>query len=587
MLTATDAGSGTEQDRRLTVLAALWAAAFLVLAARLFHLQIIEGAEMYRLAEENRTQVLSLAAPRGRILDRNGEVLLDNAPKFSVFDSNLSVSASDSRTVEEELTALFPDKEALVRKHLGEARRTGKMTRILAGVPREKALGLIERRVTLPGVQVVVEPQRRARAGTLACHVIGYVDEITPQDLKSSQDERFKAGQFVGRMGVERMYDPLLRGTDGGLQFEMDARGRHLKVLRRSPGIPGNDVVLTLDRSLQEAAERGLALTETGRGAVVALDPRTGFVLALASHPGFDPTGDMAPLLEDPELPLFNRALQGTYPPGSTFKSVTALAALKGGWDMDRVIKCAGVFRLGRKEFKCWKKHGSMDFMGAMAWSCDVYHYNMGLAAGVNALEEMGRSFGLGEAAGIDLSSEASGVLPGRAWKRATQHDAWYDGDTVNMSIGQGFVLVTPLQAALVMAALANGGTVWRPQVVERVVSPEGKELYKAAPQVHRIVTLTPELWGTIQESLQEVVLRGTGRGVNRPDLVIGAKTGTAQNPHGEDHAWFTTYAGRPGEPSSIAIVGFVENGGHGAEAAMPIVREVLKKAFPLPEKKI
>jgi penicillin-binding protein 2 len=538
---------------------------------------------MYRLAEENRTQTIALAAPRGRILDRNGDVILDNAPRFSLFYSNLSVDQKESLRVESDLADMFSEDASLIHKRIAQARRTGKMSRLVAGLPREKALGLIERRMILPGVQVLVEPQRRGRYGSMASHVLGYVDEITPKDLRSAQDDRFRAGQFVGRMGVERLYDRFLRGTDGGLQFEMDARGRHLKVLQRLPPVPGNDVVLTLDRVLQAAAERGLDATITGRGAVVAVDPRSGAVLALVSHPSFDPAGDMAALLSDPMLPLFNRAVQGSYPPGSVFKSITAMAALEKGWNIKRKILCPGVFKLGNKEFKCWKKHGVMDFIGAMSWSCDVYHYVMGLEAGVDALEVLGRDVGLGEKSGIDLTSEAAGNLPGRVWKKKAMREPWFDGDTVNMSIGQGFVTVTPLQAAMLMATISNGGTLWRPRIVDRVMDSSGKEVYRSLPQIRRQWNVPADVAATVRGSLEAVVRGGTGGQAFRPDLIIGGKTGTAQNPHGEDHAWFAAYAGRPGEAASIALVGFVENGGHGAAVALPVVREVLNAAFPVP----
>lgn len=572
-----------EEDRRLRAVTALAGAAYLLLAVRLFDLQIVQGAEMLRQAEQNRTQLIPLSAPRGRIRDRNGEILVDNAPRFSLFYSNLSIQKEESERIEAQLAALFPERALLLQRHLEEARQTGKMTRLLAGLPREKALGLIERRVTLPGVQVVVEPQRWARFGELACHVLGYVDEINPQELKNQKDEKARSGQFVGRMGVEKMYDALIRGVDGGIQFEMDARGRHLQVLRRIPAQTGNDVVLTLDHALQAAAEKGLEETVTGRGAVVALDPRTGAVLALVSRPGFDPSGDLNDALSDPDLPLFNRALQGTYPPGSVFKAITAAGALRGGWDVKKTFYCTGVFRLGAKEFKCWKRHNLMDFVDALVWSCDFYYYNMGRQVGVAVLEELGKGFGLGEKSGIDLTSEASGVLPGVEWKRRVMKQAWFEGDTINMSIGQGFTTVTPLQAALLIAAVANEGTLWRPQVVDRVLSPDGTQLYKAAPQVRRRVELSPEVWETLKHGLQEVVHRGTGGGAYRADLVIGGKTGTAQNPHGQDHAWFAAYAGKPDEPPSLAVVAFVENGGHGSDAALPVVREILKEAFPTP----
>jgi penicillin-binding protein 2 len=583
MFSNPEARSLGAEGRRLAILAFLAGAVYAGMAARLFHLQIIQGADMFRLAEQNRTQIIPLSAPRGRILDRKEEVLLDNAPRFSLFYSNLSVTKDDTQRVQQELSAFLPEKAELLRRRLSEARQSGKMTRLVAGLPREKALGLIERRVILPGVQVVVEPQRWARAGALASHLIGYVDEVTPQDLKRQDDDRLKAGQFIGRMGVERMYDRLLRGQDGGLQFEMDARGRHLHVMNRIAALPGNDVHLTMDKGLQSAAERGLDQTATRRGAVVAVDPRTGAILALVSHPVFDPSGDLGPYLADKTLPLFNRALQGTYPLGSVFKAATALAALKKGWNIRRTILCTGVFKFGDREFKCWKKHGLMDFMDAMAWSCDTYYYTMGLDVGLEGITAVGRGLGLGERTGIDLSPESPGLLPGREWKQRTQKFPWVDGDTVNLSIGQGFLLVTPIQAAMFMAAVANGGNLWVPRVVDRVTAPDGRVLYRSAPRLRSRLDLPPAAWATVDNALREVVKRGTGGQAFRPDISIGGKTGTAQNPHGEDHAWFAAFAGPIGEEPTIVVVGFVENGGHGSDAALPVVREVLLEAFPPP----
>jgi penicillin-binding protein 2 len=580
MFSIIDRLSGSEENRRLTVLAMVGGACYLLLAARLFQLQVLQGAEMFRLAEKNRTQIIPLAAPRGRVMDRHGEVLLDNAPRFSLYYSNLSVQRRESQRIEQEVTALFPDQAALLAKRFTEARQTGKMTRILAGLPREKSLGLVERKISWPGMQVVVEPQRRVRFGAVGSHLLGYVDEVNPRDLKKQREE-LRLGQFIGRSGVEKIYDADLRGIDGGLQFEMDAKGRHLEEMQRLPAQSGRDLVLTVDHRLQEAAVRGLEATLSRRGAVVAVDPRDGAILALVSRPGFDPTGDMGRTLTDPTLPLFNRVLQGTYPPGSVFKAVSAAAALEAGWDVRRVINCEGIFPLGTRDFRCWKRHGPMDFMDGMAWSCDTYYYNMGLRVGPDAIEALARAFGLGQKTGIDLPSEAAGTLPGRPWKQKVMKQPWYDGDTLNFSIGQGFLLVTPLQSAMMVAAVANEGTLWRPRVAARIQNPSGEVLRVFPPEVLHRIPLKEKTWKTVKKSMEEVVRRGTGGGAFRPDILIGGKTGTAQNPHGDDHAWFAAYAGLPGEIPSIVILAFVENGGHGSDAALPVVREVLKEAFP------
>lgn len=571
-------------EGRIRVVVAAFSVGFLLLSFRLFQLQVIRGPEMERLAELNRTQVIPRRAARGLVMDRNGEVLLGNAPNFSLLYSAQSVSPEGHKAIEAELMKWFPGSEGLIRRKLSEARQTGKMTRVVAEVPRPVALALIEKRLTLPGVNVVVEPKRRTRYGTLASHVLGYVDEISPSELERRKDGGYRMGQLVGRMGVERVYENAVRGQDGGLQFEMDAYGRHVQVMRQIPSVPGANLVLTLDRRLQEAAERGLKASPSGRGAAVALDPRTGAVLALASAPDFDPAADLFPYLRDPALPLFNRALQGAYPPGSVFKIVTAAAGLKdANWDIRKTYSCTGVFRLGSKEFGCWSVHGQKDFMGAVAWSCNVYFYNIGLRVGPDPIERLARAFGMGAKTGIDLPSESSGLIPGRGWKREAKNTIWYEGDTVNFSIGQGFVTVTPVQAAVMIAAVANGGQVWQPYVLDRVVDSDGRVVRQQQPQARARVDLPPAIFERLRLAMEGVVTTGTGRGIQRPDLVSGAKSGTAQNPHGKDHAWFAAYSGRPGEPPSLAVAVCIENGGRGSAAAGPVAREMITAAFPPP----
>jgi penicillin-binding protein 2 len=575
-------GATTQSDFRLRVLLVISAAGFSLLFLRLFQLQIFRGAEMHRLAELNRTQVIPLTAPRGYVMDRSGDVMLDNTPLFSVFFSNLLVSKSDQLKVSGEIERLFPESAEMLRPRMGEACRTGKMTRILSNVDRDRALALIERRLTLPGVNVVVEPQRRARYGTIGAHILGYAHEISPAELERLRDEGYRQGQLIGKAGVERTYNSVIKGEDGGLQFETDATGRHLQVLRRIPSRSGMDLVLTVDHRIQEALEKGLAASPTGRGAGVVLDPRTGEVLALASAPSYDPTGDVARAVADPALPLYNRALQGTYPPGSIFKPVTAVAALgEGQWDIRRTFNCTGMFRLGRKEFACWERHNRQDFMGAVAWSCNFYFYNMGLHIGPDPIERAARALGLGVPTGIDLPSESAGFIPGREWKKRA-NQMWFDGDTVNYSIGQGAVLVTPLQAAVMFSALVNGGIVRTPYVVSRVQDSEGRVVQPHSPSPGRAASFAPGVLDTMKEALRHTATEGTARAVYRPDLVVGGKTGTAQNPQGKDHAWFAAFAGRTGEPASLVVVVFVEHGGRGSVAGGPIARAVITAAFPI-----
>ncbi|HOW28376.1 MAG TPA: penicillin-binding protein 2 [Elusimicrobiota bacterium] len=578
--------SDVRTEGRLKIVVFSLATGFVILSLRLFQLQVIHGSEMLRLAELNRTQTISLRAPRGTIIDSRGEILLDNAPSFSVFYSALSITQEEQAAVEKELVMWLPDRILLIHRKMGEARRTGKTVRILQDIPRQPALALIEKKLSLPGVNIIAEPKRRSRFGLFAGHLLGYVDEISPREL--SRRDSYHLGQTIGKSGLEKVYEEYLHGLEGGLRFEMDATGRHVRVINQILPKPGMNLHLTLDRRLQEAAERGLQNSSTGRGAAVVLDPRTGAVKALASYPEYNVAESVASLLVHPDLPLFDRAVQGTYPIGSIFKIIDSAALLEEGqWDPHRVIYCDGMFRSGKKDFACWKKHGRMDFWNALVWSCNVYFYNVGLYLGPDRLEQCAKMFGMGRRTGIDIPGESAGLLPGIAWKKEVARSSWFDGDTVNFSIGQGPVLATPIQVAQLMSAVANGGVIWKPYVLQRIVSADGKVRLQNNPQKTGTVSLAKETWERLWTGLQRVVVEGTARSVYRADLAVGGKTGTAQNPHGEDHAWFGCYAGIPGEPPSLAIAVFVENGGRGSAAAGPIARSIIEAAFPSPEKKL
>lgn len=574
----------TQDDRRLFALSTLATAGFFILVLRLFFLQIVQGPEMERQAEMNSTQILPLLAPRGLVFARNGdavETVLENAPRFSLFYSHNRKAAASLIPIEKELLERLPEYETVIRRKLREARKTGKITRLLTNIPSPVALALMERRMYLPGVNVLVEPQRRARFGPWGCHFLGYAGEVDEGELRREGDRSLRPGQWVGKTGLEKAWDGLLRGSDGGLQFEVNALGRHLKVTRQIRSTPGNDIYLTIDRQLQSAAEAGLAASVTGRGAAVALDPKTGAILAMASAPGFDPAENLGNYLGDPDLPFYCRAIQGTYPQASVFKIVSSAAALQKGWDTRQTYFCTGTYQLGNREFGCWSKHGTKDFFGALAQSCDVYFYNIGRTVGPDLLESTAKAFGFGEKTGLELPGESPGIIPGRAWKKKVLKQGWFEGDTLNMAIGQGAITVTPLQSAVFLAAVANDGTVWRPYLVDRVVSPEKKNIFVGKSEVRRRVDLDDRVWSALHRGLEGVVQNGSGRGVHRSDLVIGGKTGTAQNSHGEDHSWFSAYAGRPGEPPGLALAVFVENGGHGSTAAVPIAKEMIDVFFP------
>lgn len=585
MISAAPGTGARWDDRRIFFLSTMGTAAFTALVLRLFFLQVVRGPEMARQADLNRTQILPLLAPRGLVWMRNGqteEVVLENAPRFSVFYSYDKKAEVGLSKVESELRARLPGFEKIIGRKLSEARKSGKITRVLSNVPTESALALLERRMFLPGVNVLVEPQRRARYGSMACHLLGYAGEVDEWELKRSGNQSLRSGQWVGKSGLEKAFDGFLRGVDGGLQFEVDAAGRHVQVVQRIASAPGHDIHLTLDRRIQSAAEAGLAASVSGRGAAVAVDPTSGAILAMASSPGYDPSANLGDYLGDPALPFFNRAIQGVYPPGSIFKIVTAAAALEQiRWDTRQTYFCTGVFESGNREFGCWSKHGRKDFWGAVAWSCNVYFYNVGRALGADPIVSLAKSFGLGEKTGLEIQGESTGLIPDRSWKKSTLRLNWFEGDTLNLCIGQGATTVTPLQAAVYFGAVANRGGVWRPYAVDRVTGPDNRVVYKTSPRLRRRVELRETVWTQIHQAVEGVVREGSGRVAFRPDLKIGAKTGTAQNPHGDDHAWFAAFAGRPGESPGLALAVFVENGGHGSAAAGPIARDMINAFYP------
>jgi len=570
---------GFSQDR-LRALTLTIIVAFAVLALRLFHLQVIRGSEIAGISEKNRTQIIFFRAPRGHVLDKNGEILLDNIPSFSIMFSPKMIKKEKMEEVEKELANWLPGFSEKIHKQLTIAWRTKQTVRVLEDVSRSIALGLMERKARLPGVTIITEPKRRSRLGGYAGHLLGYVDEINREELNNLSNEGYRMGQLIGRTGIEKTYDSYLSGTGGGLQFEVDATGRHTRVLHNLESHSGNDIFLTIDKNIQLVAEKALLKTVTKHGAAVAIDPWSGKILAMASVPGYDSGESIVQLLNDPELPLFNRAIQGGYPAGSIFKVIMSLAAIEEGKiQPDTEFKCNGKFRLGNKEFKCWKRHQTQDFWGGVAHSCNVYFFNVGLLLGNETIIRYANALGLGEKTKVDLPFEDGGLIPTQAWIQK-ENLTWYEGDTVNLSIGQGYVLLTPIQAAQMIASVANEGTIWQPYVVQRIVGPNGKLIMEKEPGVKKQVSVKPETWGILKKALVGVVEEGTGRGIYRKDLVIAGKTGTAQNPHGEDHAWFVAYAGYPDSPPKIAVAVFVEHGGHGAESALPVARAIVREAF-------
>jgi penicillin-binding protein 2 len=567
-------------------LTAITVACFGVLLLRLMFLQIIRGRELETASENNHTQIVVEHAPRGRILDRNGKVLAENQPVFVAFFSPLGIAPAELQQVLERLAPIVELPKTELEQRLRSALRAKTMLRVSDQLTRNQAFQVLQNRARLPGVSLTIEEQRFYPHGQLASHVLGYVGQITEKDLEQFADKGYRSGDWIGKSGLERLYDPLLQGQDGGFLIEVDARGRQVRILRHLLPRAGKDLYLTLDKDLEEIAEKRLKETRHP-GAAVVLNPQTGELLALASSPGFDPNSflpsgnseERTRLLNDPRLPLYNRAIQALYPPGSTFKIITSLAELEERvMDPGSQVHCPGFFTLGaeRRIFRCWKKegHGWMNFHQALAQSCDVYFYQVGLKLGPSVIEKYAKAAGLGQRSGIDLPSEKKGLLPMAA--KARQY--WVGGETLNYSIGQGALQVTPLQMANVAALSGNRGALYQPFLAaESQRFHEPRERLAVPREMLRVNASMPS-WRLLNASLEEVVRTGTGVASRVPGVSVAGKTGTAQTTKGDDHAWFIAYA--PSDRPTVACAVVVENGGHGGAVAAPIARDLLARAL-------
>jgi penicillin-binding protein 2 len=586
-------------QRRLQYLRTGLLFCLLLLSARLWYLQVVKGTYYHELAEQNRVRTVDLKPARGLIFDRRGELLANNVPSF-----NLYLTVEDIRDREglaaalEELIGL-PRAETM--KRLVQQAKSYVPILLKSGLTLREAAILEGHRLELTGLRVQAESQRNYVHGSLGGHLLGYVGEVSPEQQEEPDFAGLVQGSIVGKAGVEKTYDRMLRGKPGEKTIEVDARGNERKTVAVVEQTPGDDLYLSLDLRLQRFAE---SLLGAESGAIVALDPRNGDVLVMASSPAYDPnvlSRGLTPALweqiaSDTRHPLTNRALQGQYPPGSTFKIMVASAALESDkWSADTKVHCTGVFPFSRGHvFKDWKRggHGVMDLYHALVQSCDVYFYNVGHRLGIDTIAETAHLFGLGQPTGVDLPSERVGIVPSTEWKQRVRKEQWYPGETISASIGQGYITVTPLQMAVAIGAVSNGGTLYRPRLV-RAVRERAAGRLQEYPSVERgPVPLQESTFHLLQDALREVVMHGTG-GRARSQLVsIAGKTGTAQTVAGRasqvstneeaipkqfrDHAWFVAYA--PAEDPKIAVAVLVENTGHGGTYAAPIAKALIEE---------
>jgi len=575
-----------------------------LMVARMWYLQVIKGNELRHQSENNRIRIHESKAIRGVIKDRWGDVIVENQPSFDI--SIVPGAVRNVGDVVRALEAVYGSRGMEFRRDISASEKNRPFIPLkLAKNVSWQELALVETHsLNLPGVVVDVVPVRKYLGGEMTAHILGHVGEVSPEDLKGDNEGLFKPGDRVGKSGIEKYLDSYLRGENGGEYIEVNAVGRKVRTLKRMEPVPGHNVTLTIDAGLQKAAWEAM---EGKVGSVVAMDPRDGSVRVMVSRPAFDPNlfnkgisaEDWRRLSADPLRPMENKAIQGQYPAGSTYKLITAAAALGEGLiTPETTFNCNGSFHVGNHEFKCWQKkgHGRINLHRAIVQSCDVYFYNLGKLVGVDKLAEYARAFGLGVPTGIALPSEKGGVVPTKEWKLKRTGQPWQPGETISISIGQGFVSVTPLQLLNAYCTLANGGTVYVPRLIQRIEAVDGQVLQEFIPQIKSIVPLSKEwmeiikkgLWGVCNES------GGTGWALRRPEADVAGKTGTAQvvgqrgrwegvKSHSmpwkwRDHALFVCFA--PVQNPEIAVAVVVEHGGHGGSAAAPVARKVIDAYF-------
>ncbi len=605
-----------EIRHRSQVLSLIVSLVFLALGARLFYLQILHGDSFYRMTAENIIRTISLPATRGQIRDRRGRVLATMVPSYDieVLPSQITREAYDRlRALLGPDVERFPTWEAIRNEATKGKDRT---VEAAEDVSRE-VMAQLETSLDKPGIRVVAVQRRHYPYGSLAAHAIGYLNEVSAEELKTRKDAGYVAGDLIGRTGIERQWEPYLRGQKGFEKVVVNRRGLrrtdvHIADLvtdgpASQPSTPGNNVVLTLDLDLQRIVER--ALRSVRSAAVVVIDVETGRILAIASKPTYDlnmmsggvSTEDIARILSDRLHPFLDKALSDTFNPGSTFKAITALSGLEEKVIVpEDKIKCGGYIQVGRRRFHCTKAHKIVNLYDAIVQSCNVFFYDLGGHPGMmDRMAKYAVDFGLGAPSGLGLNGEQAGFIPTEEWHRARaaadgKNEGFVIGHALNTAIGEGATRATVLQMALLYAAIASNGKLWLPQIVERIESPSGQIIEEFPPRVRREVSVSPESLAFLRRALYGVVYdpKGTAYKARPRRIEIAGKTGTAQVFQGGrrggdepplpyervDHAWFTGFA--PAAQPRIAFAVLVEHGGHGGSVAAPVAAEIVENYF-------
>jgi penicillin-binding protein 2 len=549
---------------------------YILLGLSLFNLQVIQGGRYRELSKKNCIRLISQSGTRGKILDTNGDVIAGNHVSYDIV-----ILPQELHEVQKTLVPLAGllhlDSNELWKRFSRNYAAPNMPVVLVEDVGLRAASEIEEKRFDFDSVIVQTNSSRYYPFGSLACHVLGYISEIDRWRLTELEDYGYKTKDLVGFGGVEERYDYYLRQEDGGLSVEVDHQGRFIRTLGYKPGEQGRDLQLTLDRRIQRIVEDSF----DGKGGVIVMDASTGAVVAMASKPSFFPSvfikkqrATMAELFSSSSAPMVNRAISASYPPGSVFKLLVACAGLETGKINSRTeFGCPGFLMIGRRQFKCWDTHGTQDLLNAIAHSCDVFFYHTGLNTGPQAIHDYAVKFGFAKPTGIELPYEATGFIPNPLWRRFSQFRQWYDGDTANMAIGQGELLVSPLQICRMVAVFANGGKLVTPYLIKAIDNAEVWRQHMRITDLHLKLPVVQ----AVRKGMRKAVESGTCSALVSLPVSVAGKTGTAQvsGKEFDTHAWFAGFF--PYDKPQYAICVFLEKGGHGS-SAVEVAKRVIEQ---------
>jgi penicillin-binding protein 2 len=567
------------EEKRFKFITVFISFLFLILFIRLVILQIIENEKYKKLAESNSIRVIPERAARGIIYDRYREKLVDNIPSFTV--SIIPADLRNKEKVIEKLSQILNISEEEIYEKLDRQKyKVFEAIKIKGNLNSQVISVIEEHKLELPGVLIHTEPKRNYINNDIASHILGYVGEVSLSEINKGN---YYLGDLIGKSGIEKRYDSYLRGVNGATQIMVDSRGREIKIVGKKASSKGMDIMLTIDLKLQRKCEE---LLKDKKGVIIAMDPRDGEIYAMASKPSFNPNMFSNPLekeswddlISNPDRPLLNRAIAGLYSPGSTFKVVLACAALEEHiLDLKDLFVCHGTYWYSTWNYNCWKRegHGSLNIIDAITYSCDIFFYQTGLVVKIDKISEYSKLFGLGEETRIDLDGEKKGLVPTAEWKERTFHEHWMPGNTIQLSIGQGYLLATPIQMINVYNIIINNGTLYKPYLVKFI---NDREIF---PEVLKRVSLRDDTLNIVKKGLWGAVNKSGGTGWRaKSNFNIAGKTATIENPHGPSHASFIGFA--PFSAPEISVMVFLEGGGSGGEIAAPIAKSVIEEYYKL-----